>query len=378
MSIRLAFLISGLSTGGAEMMLYKLVTRMDRDKFEMRVVSLTGSGPVGERIRDAGIPVESLGMARGIPDPRMIFRFARWLKERNPDIIQTWMYHADLVGGVSARMSGGIPVVWNIRHSNLDHEDSKQSTLWTARACAVLSRWLPSKIVCCSHASKEVHRAMGYDENRMVVIPNGFDLDAFSPMQDAGTKMRRSLGLTRAAVLVGLAARFDPQKDHRTFFHAAGVLHREYPEVHFVLCGDDITWDNPRITSWIDGAAVRSVTHLLGRLDDMPSFQAALDVAVSSSSHGEGFPNVVGEAMACCTPCVVTDVGDSARIVGHTGIVVPPGNAAALIAALKRMVVLGDGRRELGLLARKRISEEYSLEKTVERYEEMYGTILPC
>lgn len=375
--MKILYLITGLSTGGAEMMLYKLVSSMDRDKFEMQVVSLTDIGPIGKKIEDLGIPVRPLGMARGIPDPRMVFKLTKLLRLDTPDLIQTWMYHADLVGGLAAKMSGGIPVIWNIRHSNLNPEGNKKTTLWTAKACAILSSLLPSKIVCCSHASKEVHSRLGYNENKMIVIPNGFDLNAFSPSKDARQAIRKELGLAERTMLVGLVARYDPQKDHKNFFQAAGILHKNYPKVHFLLCGDGVTWDNPILKTWIDEADVRPVTHLLGRRDDMSSLQAAFDIASSSSSYGEGFPNVIGEAMACGVACVVTDVGDSARIVGDTGLVVLPKDPDALALAWKELVEIGkDKRQKLGHDARLRIRENFSLLSVVKRYEELYKCVV--
>ena len=371
--LKVVHVITGLSTGGAEMMLYKLVSRMNRDKFEIQVLSLTDIGPVGERIQELGIQARALGMKRGVPDPRMVFKLPRWLKKNRPDIIQTWMYHADLIGGLAAKISGGIPVIWNIRHSNLDSEGNKKTTLWTAKVCAKLSDLLSSKIICCSHASKEVHSALGYNEKKMTVIPNGFDLDAFMPSKDARKKVRSLLGLSDETILIGLVARFNSQKDHKNFFQAAGILHKSYPDVHFLLCGDDITWDNPSLNKWMDEADVRPVTHLLGRWDDMPSLQAAFDIASSSSSYGEGFPNIIGEAMACGVPCVVTDVGDSALIVGDTGIVVPLKEPEALASAWKELIEIGkDKRQKLGHDARLRIRENFSLPYVVKRYEELY------
>lgn len=369
--MKILHLITDLSIGGAQMMLYKLVTKMNRDKFEIQVISLTDVGPIGERMQDSGILVRALGMKRGVPDPRIVFKLIRWLKKDRPDLVQTWMYHADLIGGLAVRMFGKIPVVWNIRHSNLDQKFNKKTTLWTAKACAKLSNFLPSNIICCSHASKEVHSSLGYKDKKMIVIPNGFDLQVFLPNKDARKKVRRLLGLSDETILIGLIARFDPQKDHKTFFQAAGILHKDYPAVHFMLCGDDIAWDNSCISAWIDEADIRPVTHLLGRREDMPSLQAALDMAVSSS-YGEGSPNIIGEAMACCVPCVVTDVGDSARIIGNTGFVAPPSNPEALADALERIIDLGEERRKLGMLARKRIEDNYSLEKVVSQYEEIY------
>ena len=376
--MKILHLITGLSTGGAEMMLYKLVSKMDRNKFEIQVISLTDIGPIGEKIEDLGIPVRSLGIARGMPDPRMVFKLAKWFRRDIPDLIQTWMYHADLIGGLAAKIAGGIPVIWNIRHSNLDPKVNKNTTLWTAKVCTKLSDWLPSKIVCCSYVSEQVHARLGYNQNKMVVIPNGFDLDVLSPDMNARKAIRKELELAEETTLVGLIARFNPQKDHQNFFQAAGLLHQNRPDVHFVLCGDGIDWNNSKLTEWIVDAEVKSVTHLLGHRSDIPSIQAALDIASSSSSSGEGFPNVIGEAMACEVPCVVTDVGDSAKIVDVTGIVVPPKDPQALAKGWERLIEMGaEARRKLGIAARKRIQANYSLAVITEQYEDLYHRVVP-
>lgn len=370
-------LITGLNTGGAETMLYKLLSGMDREAFEPRVVSLTDVGPVGEKIRALGVPVHALGMRRGVPDPRGAWRLTRLLKKDRPHLVQTWMYHADLLGGLAARLAGGvIPVVWGIRHSNLDPEGNKRTTIWTTRACAWLSHRLPAKIVCCSEASRRVHTALGYAAEKMVVIPNGFDLTAFKPDPEVREEVRRELGIPADALLIGLVGRFDPQKDHRNFVAAAALMSAAYPEVHYLLCGDGVSWDNHELAGWIDEVGLRQRFHLLGRREDMPRLTAALDIA-SSSSYGEGFPNVIGEAMACGVPCVVTDVGDSAFIVGDTGMVVPPRNPEALAQAWKKLMEMGpEGRKKLGEAARRRVLENFNLPDIVARYEGLYKEIV--
>ena len=373
--MKILHIITSLSTGGAEMMLYKLVSKMDRDKFEIQVISLTDIGPIGKKIQALGIPVVALGMKRGVPDPRMVFKLACWLKKYRPDIIQTWMYHSDLLGGLAAKLAGNIPVVWGIRHSNLDPKGNKRTTIWTAKVCARFSRWLPVKIVCCSEASRRVHTALGYAPDRMVVIPNGFDLNLFKPDLEEGTLVRQELGIPEDTILIGLVGRFDPQKDHKNFIKAATLLKKDMPDVRLLLCGDGITWENPTLSKWIEDAGLSKYFHLLGRRNDIPRIMTALDIA-SSSSYGEGFPNVVGEAMACGVPCVVTDVGDSALIVGDTGIVVPPKDPGALALAWKELIEIGGHKRQkLGDNARLRIRDNFSLPSVVKRYEELYKCV---
>ena len=374
--LKLIHIITGLNTGGAETMLYKLVSKMNRDEFSNKVISLTDIGTVGEKIQLNGVPVDALGMKAGVPDPRFIFKLTSMLKKEKPDIVQTWMYHADLIGGMATKAVGAIPTVWGIHHSNLDPAANKQMTLWTVRTCAKLSGIVPEKIVCCSEASQIVHIGYGYAGEKMHVIPNGFDLNAFKPDHNAGANVREELGLGADDLIVGNVARFDPLKDHANLIRAASIICKMYSNIHFVLCGDGINWDNKELSANIMDAGLENVFHLLGRRSDIPRLTAAFNIACLSSC-GEGFPNVIGEAMACEVPCVVTDVGDSASIVGDTGFVVPPQDSQKLADALIEMVNMDqEQRRQLGTKARQRVFDCYSIDNIVYQYESLYRNVL--
>lgn len=277
---------------------------------------------------------------------------------------------------MAARWAGDIPVVWGIHHSNLDPKGNKRTTIWTAGICARLSHRVPAKIVCCADVSRAVHAELGYASKKMLVIPNGFDLNVFRPDPTARKSVRWELGIPQDALLIGMIGRFDPQKDHRNFVAAAARLVIDFPDVNFLLCGDGVTWDNAELVSWIEAAGVRQRFHLLGRREDVPRLMAVLDIA-SSSSNSEAFPLVIGEAMACGVPCVVTNVGDSALIVGDTGRVVLPRNPEALSAAWRELLEMGpQGREHLGQAARWRVEMNFSLPIVASRYESLYKEIL--
>jgi glycosyltransferase involved in cell wall biosynthesis len=374
--VKVTHVITGLDTGGAETMLYRLLLHTDRAAYESEVISMTDIGAVGEKIRALGVPIRALGMRRGVPNPLGVLRLARWLSQYSPDVVQSWMYQADLVSGLAARLAGGMPVAWGIHNAYLEPRSVKRIKLWTVRACIWSSGWLPSRIVCCSEASREVHARLGYPQKKMMVVPNGSDLAAFRPDPEARRSVCEELGLRVETPLIGLVARFDLPKDHRTFVQAAGLLHTRVPEAHFILCGDSITLENPQLTEWIDAARVRSRCHLLGRRLDMPRLSAALDVATSSSSFSEAWPLAVGEAMACGVPCAVTDVGDSSVIVGDTGQVVPPKNPQALADAWHGLLTLGpDERARLSQAARRRMEEHFDLLGAVAKYEQLYDEL---
>lgn len=369
--LRVCHLISSLDVGGAEVSLLRLLSRMNGRRFENRVVSLIPAGSVGERIRDLGVTVDSLEMRRGRPSAGVLLRLVRMLRHERPDVLQTWLYHADLLGLLAASLAARPPVVWNIRSWKRTSSRHRRLSRLVIRMCARLSAW-PRAVVVNSEAGRSFHAAIGYHPRQWVVIPNGVDVEEFRPDPASRAGVRRELGLPSDALLVTMVARFHPVKDHRTFLQAAGILSRENAEARFLLAGEEITEGNEVLARLVQQEGLAGRVQLLGRRDDVPRLWAASDFAVLSSVS-EGFPNVVAEAMACAVPCVVTDVGDARRIVGETGLVVPPGSPEALAAAMREMSARGATRlRELGGLARERISREYGLSRMVGAYEELY------
>jgi glycosyltransferase involved in cell wall biosynthesis len=376
MTTPVTHIITGLETGGAETMLLRLMQFVDCEKFPPRVISLTGNGPIGREIEALGIPVFALGMDPARPSLSDFIRLVRELKANPPAVIQTWMYHADLIGGLAGCFVPHVKIVWGIHNSTLDPSTSKRSTHVIVRINAVLSRFVPAKIIACSQAAQKVHEAHGYQENRMVFIPNGFDLDDYQPNIGARARIRAELGIPSTAPVVGMAARFNPQKDHATFFLAAKELAAVFPDIHFMLCGDGISQENPGLVSMMSGFEKPENIHLLGRRMDMKDIYPSWDVAMLSSSYGEAFPLVIGEAMACGIPCVGTDVGDTAELIGNTGQTVLPREPGQLAEAVKKILLLPDDERlALGRKARNRILENYEIRKIVTLYQQVWSKV---
>ena len=370
--MKVVFIITGLSTGGAEISLLKLLQGIDRTRFEPEVISLTTKGEIGPRIENLGLPVHALGMKPGLPNPVKFAYLVRLLRQSRPDAVHTWMYHADLLGGLAARMANIEALAWSIRNSDLSPGYNKRSTLLVAKICAYISAWLPRRILNCSRQAQRIHVENGYDSDKMLLLPNGFDLSRFQPDVGMRDVVRAELKLASGALLVGLVARDDPQKNHSGFIEAAAQVHKTLPQVHFVLAGDGIDQNNKGLTALIDRIGLTGHVHLLGRRDDIPRLMAALDI-LASSSFGEAFPNVLGEAMACGVPCVVTDAGDSAEIVGDTGRIVACGDMDGLARQLIELLRWPAAqRRQLGALARQRIGDHYEISDVTRRYEEFY------
>ncbi len=233
---------------------------MDSARFESEVISLTTFGEIAEEIQALGVPVRALGMKRGIPNPFPAIRLLRWIRSSKPQVVQTWMYHANLIGGLTAYSAGDVPVVWGIHDTDLDPQGNKRLTIWTATACALMSRWMPSCAVFCSQTALLSHIQLGYEAKRMEVIPNGLDLQAFKPDPCARLSVRQELGIGTEVVLIGMAARFHVLKDHHNFVQAAARVHTRFPGVHFVLFGNGITPDNTELVLWIEMAGVQGAS----------------------------------------------------------------------------------------------------------------------
>jgi len=357
------------------MMLYKLLSRIDRRRFDNEVVSLTDSGSFEERLNTLQVPVHSVGMHPGLPTPFAAYRLIKIVRKAKADLIQGWMYHGNLAAQLAAAFIKR-PVIWNIRASSYNLREEKLLTaalIWLGGKVSSL----PTAIINNSTISAVNHeKRLGYRADRRVIIPNGFDTERFSPSPQSRAALRSELGLSMQAILIGLMARYHPMKDQANFLHAVSRLSNEYPDTHYVLAGEGIDEQNKDLCDLIGMFGLNERAHLLGERKDMQQVAAALDVAVSSSAFGEGFPNVIGEAMSCGVPCVVTDVGDSSFVVGDTGQVVAPRDSEALANALRGMLEMrGSQRREMGLSARRRILEKYSLDAIVRQYESLYQLV---
>ena len=374
--MKILHLITDLDIGGAEMMLFNLLKVPPIAGTKIRVVSLINIGMLGSRIKQVDIPVQSLGMRPGHPDLRALWQLVRWLRRDPPDLIQTWMYHADLLGGLAARLAGNMPVVWGIHHTLGGEQPVRPRTMAVLRLNAMLSNWMPRRVVCCAESARQAHVRVGYSARRMVVIPNGIDLESFHPDPQARLSLRRELGLDPETPLIGMFARYHPQKDHPTFIEAARLLHAHLPQVHFVLAGEAITPANAPLQRSFQAVGLSAHVHLLGLRQDMPRLMAGVDIASLSSSYGEALPLAIVEAMACNVPCVVTDVGDAGRLVAETGRIVPPRNPVALAGAWNE--IFGLSALEYSLLGQKarfKVREEYNITSCAERYYSLYTSV---
>ena len=369
-TLRVLHVITGLGQGGAESVLFRLATYPEAG-VEHTVISLTDEGIYGERLRAAGVAVRALGMKRGRVTLGGFMELRRLIADARPDAVQTWMYHADLIGGLAARLAGVRAIAWGIRKSGEHLERSSRSARLVLRACALLSGRVPKAIVCAAQKAAQRHADKGYRRDRLVVISNGYDLSRYTPDGAARARARAEWGVVGDAPVIGCVARWDPLKDHANLLRAVAALVRDGRDagLRCVLIGRGMTADNPELGALIDRLGLRERLVLAGPSDDVPAAMNGLDLHVLSSC-AEGFPNVVAEAMACGVYCVVTDVGDAAYIVGDTGVVVPAEQAEALARGIETALreVAARGRERAGEPARARVLEHFDLARMVQSY----------
>ena len=370
---KILYITTGLSTGGAEMMLYNLLAKLDRRQFEPIVISLMDKDRFGEAIEKLNIPVYTLGMNTGIPTIQTTKKLIQTVNKLKPDLIQGWMYHGNIAAQfVSSLSQQKIPVLWSIHHSLHSLSSEKLLTQALIRLGGLTARCV-KQVAFVSEKSKLQHENLGYPSQNSCIIPNGFDTSLFKPSTPIRKQFRQELGLPDDALLIGLIARYHPMKDHDNLLRSAKILLSNYPEAYFILVGTDVDKENTTLTNLIAELDISDRVYLLGERRDIPKITPALDILTSSSAFGEAFPLVLGEAMACAIPCVATDLGDSEWIIGDTGKVVPIKNPQALATAWQELISLStEDRKTLGETARSRIISYFSLDSVVAQYESLY------
>jgi glycosyltransferase involved in cell wall biosynthesis len=367
---RILHVTSGLGLGGAETMLYRLVRSLHQNEDqEHSIITLTDNCSFD--LSSIKVSVDVVDLRRSVSG---LWKVREIIKVRKPDLIQAWMYHGNFVSSLVAPL--GIPVIWGIHHSLHDLENEKPSTRAIIKAGAFLGRRKNTKsIVFVSEKSKTHHCQYGYPSDKSIVIPNGFDCFVFSPDEDSRHSLRQELGFTDDHILVGNFGRYHPVKDHELLLRAFAKASMAVPMARMVLAGTEMTEKNVSLTNLIHGLGLGGRVLLLGQRNDMPRLYNALDI-YALSSRSEAFPNVLGEASACGVPSISTDVGDTARIIGDTGRVVPPCNVDALAEAMSHMLLLdSDARRFLGALARKHVVDRFGLPVVACRYAKLYDEL---
>jgi glycosyltransferase involved in cell wall biosynthesis len=374
--MKLLFLIRSLHQGGAERQMVNLSKSLRIKGHDVSVGVFYSGGPMDNELMEADVALHPLEKKRRWDVLFFCFSLVRLMRKQRPDIVHSYLGTANVLSVLLKPSLLCAPVVWGVRSSNMDL--SRYDWFW--RLSFFLERKLSrfaDLIIVNSYSGMEYSAQNGFPMEKMIVIPNGIETTNFSPQPMLREKTRKEWGISNNETLIGLVARLDPKKDHITFLKAAAQVSRVRPDVRFVCIGrgDEVYYERLRHIGDECGLIGRILW--AGSRDDRPAVYNGLEILCLSSAFGEGFPNVIGEAMACGVPCVVTDVGDSARIVGNNGIVVPPGQPETLASGLLEMVVqIEKSKEDLADRLRRRIVKEFSVEKMVRLTEAVLSDLL--
>lgn len=371
--MKVVHIITGLGDGGAEHALFKICKYDVANKHF--VISLKSPGKYFSLLKKIGIKVYCLDI-KFFSINKFIF-LVKLLRSLKPDIVQTWLVHADFLGSIAARLASINKILWNVRYSNIEIGKAKLTTIFIIKILSLLSYLIPKFIVTVSKKAKKIYEAVGYNKKIFKFIPNGYDLSILKVNKLQKVNFKKNVKIKKQVPLIGNVARYDPQKDHFNLLNALSLIRSRNINFFCVLVGFNINQNNIDLISEIKRLKLSDHVKLLGQTDNVSQVMNGLDIHVLSSSYGEGFPNVVAESMACGTPSIVTDVGDSALIVGKTGWVVPPKNSIKLANAIEKAL------REKGTnkwnkrcnKARLRIKEKFSIGKMITSYNEVWTKV---
>ena len=375
MKASIIHIIVGLNTGGAESALKRLVINRSKHINTTVVVSLTDDGKLGPLLRDMGVTVIALNIRGTLSFFTGLFRLTKIIRALKPDIVHTWMYHANLIGGLASRLANNKNVVWSIRRTKLEYLDSKVTYI-VMKMGALLSRIIPRVIVCVAEAAIDHHTAYGYEKTKMIVIPNGFDLSVNKYNESERERIRRALNISSSDIVIGTVGRFHHSKDFHNFIQSASRAMIKFQQVHCIMLGRNVDSKNEELVNWLNKYDVTSRFSLLGEVNTVPAYMSAMDI-FCLSSRTEGFPNVLAEAMCVGLPCVATDVGDVTMVVESSAIIVKPCNSIALTNGLLSMLCKTEkSRKKMGQEGKKIISKNFEVDQVCSRYFKLYDGII--
>lgn len=364
-------IIIGLNIGGAELMLKRLVLEGSSDTtIKHIVISLGELGPIGSSLRREGLTVYALGMKSVNHVPLTILKLRKLLKEIQPDVVQTWMYHADFIGGLVAKSLGINRIVWGIRTTDVTQGNS-QLTVKLSKICSKLSYYIPDKIICAAETSKKHHISIGYDESKVIVIPNGYNINDLISTNEDGLEVRKQFNLSSEDIVIGSVGRYNPVKNQRLFVEVASNLTKQLPNLKFMMVGRGNTIENKELFELISRCGLVDNFRLLGERNDIPSCLKAMDIFCLHSKT-EGFPNVLVEALAAGTSCISVDVGDARQILGQYGTLVSEYNSKSIATAIHAKIVQIDRSKLQSNHSLKYVKDNYSIEKIYANFSEIW------
>lgn len=370
--MRILHIITSLGDGGAEKTLYKICKY--NTNHENIVISLAGPGKYYPLLKKLGVKTYCLSVNIFTIFIKF-FSLLKIIKFYKPDIVQTWLVHADFIGGIAAKLCGVKNIIWNIRYTDLKIRKSKLTTIIIVKILSYLSFFIPISIILNSKKAKKIYKKKGYNKKKFVFIPNGYDLSILKPDRLERERFRKKLRIKKNIIIIGNIARYDPKKDHANLIRAISLLKLKNHNFLFILVGRKVSKHNKELNSLIKKFQLSDKVKLIGQSKNIVQILNGIDIYVQSSSFGEGFPNVVAEAMSCGIPCVVTDVGDFSFIVGKTGYSIPPCDPKILGKTIEKAInQIGTKQwNKKKYESRLRIKNNFNIKKMINNYNNLWA-----
>lgn len=368
-------IITNLTIGGAETMLVRVIKHKPDYVKSTIVISLMENGEIGRTLDALGVKVISMGMNKGFSILKTLFKIKNIIQIEKPDIIHTWMYHANILGGIAAYLAKNKNIVWSIRRSEYTQNESF-TTFLIMKMGAIFSSIIPKVIVYVAESGLKNHQKYGYASHNSIVIPNGFDLEKLKYNPTTRKKIRNELNLNDDHIVIGCVGRFHVSKGYEILISSSVDILKSHKNVKYLLIGRNVDEQNRILMKCIDKTGFKNNFFVVGEKRNISDYMSAMDIFCLSSIT-EGFPNVLGEAMASELPCVATCVGDVQKITDNNAILVQPNNEKLLSKGLFEMINMNnDKRQRMGLIGRNIIEKNYSIRSICKKYYDLYLLIL--
>ena len=372
--MRILSVIVDLNKGGAEINFYRLNAYFKKQGHDILVICLSKNGFFSKKLNNINIDVLHLNLSLNFNIFKKLYFLFKSIKNFKPDIVQTWMYHSNIIGGILAKIAGVKFINWNIRHGSFKFGSTKLTTIFFIFLNSLFSHFIPNQIVFNSNSSKKFHNNIFFSKKKNFIIHNGIDTNLYKPL-NKNNNLLNSLEISKDLFLIGMFARSSPQKDHLTLIQAVNILinKKNYFNLHCMLIGKSIT-KNEIVLNEIVKYKLKKYFTLVDHTDSLIDYYNLLDIHILCSNYGESFSNSILEAMSCGIPSISTNVGDVTNLINNKNLICEVKNYKSLIKSIDYLIKLKKDKKKwdkIKLEVRNNINQNYHQNIMFKKYSEL-------